>query len=82
MLITPCALAIIGKPAIATPVVAAAAPVRNLRRDAPSFSGNDTGFFKNFLSIASSILRYEAGKNMLLGQRQQSTLILHKTGGF
>src|SRR6267142_1967788 len=33
MEIGPCALAIIGKPSVAAPVAAAAAPVRNLRRD-------------------------------------------------
>jgi hypothetical protein len=38
MLIGPCALAIIGKPSVAAPAVAAAAPDRNLRREAIALS--------------------------------------------
>src|SRR3970040_114221 len=49
MLIGPCALTIIGKPSVAAPAVAAAAPVRNLRREAVS------GFLSCSLLIESSI---------------------------
>src|SRR5687768_8178435 len=51
---------IIGKPVIAAPVVAAAAPVRNLRREAAvsgsARAGDCAFFFRNLLSISSSVL--------------------------
>src|SRR5437879_578900 len=58
MLIGPCAFAIIGKPSVAAPAVAAAAPARNLRRE------DAAGFLGCSLLIGSSL---ENGRVMGFG---------------
>src|SRR6187551_3692811 len=59
-----CATEIIGKPVIAAPVVTAAAPVRNLRRDGPAFVSVDVSLSVSFM--VSLQWRNLRGKEYLL----------------